>query len=133
MNKVAEYPEIIVKSLYSDPDKPHRFEVINPVLFKLSNGEEIVIPAGFVTDFATVPRLLWGIVQPVGKQNPATLIHDYLYEQRYSVTEKKDWKLDRLFADQEMLYWLKAYGCSWIKCQAMYWAVRIGGRSWWLK
>jgi hypothetical protein len=128
----SSFPKIIGRSLYTDPEKPHRFMLEQAVEVTLTNGERIIIPVGFVTDFASVPRLLRGIVQPAGNHNLATLIHDYLYDQRYSITNKADWKKDRLFADQEMLHWLKIAGASWIKCQLMYLAVRIGGKSWWL-
>ena len=39
---------------------------------------QITVPAGFVTDLASVPRLFWGLVSPwdVAK---AAVIHDYLY------------------------------------------------------
>ena len=118
----SDWPEIFVKSLYTSKDKPWRFELLRDVYVVLSDGRTIVIPVGYKTDFASVPRMLRGIVQPGGNHNLATLIHDWLYDnQLYS----------RKFADQEMLYWLKMIGCSKIKAYTMYYAVRLGGRSWW--
>ena len=39
----------------------------------------IKVPAGFVTDFASVPEVLWDILPPTGKYGKAAVVHDYLY------------------------------------------------------
>lgn len=43
------------------------------------SNEIIVVPKGFITDFASVPRPLWPIIDPVGKHGKAAVIHDYCY------------------------------------------------------
>lgn len=40
----------------------------------------VIVPAGFRTDFASVPRGLWNVFPPVGKYAPAAVLHDYLYQ-----------------------------------------------------
>ena len=40
---------------------------------------EIAVPAGFVTDGASVPQIFWNIFSPFGEYFPAALIHDFLY------------------------------------------------------
>lgn len=40
----------------------------------------VIVPRGFLTDGATVPRLLWGIIPPWGKYGQAVVLHDYLCE-----------------------------------------------------
>lgn len=42
-------------------------------------GNEIEIPIGFECDGRSSPRLLWGIVPPVGPALWAAVPHDYLY------------------------------------------------------
>jgi hypothetical protein len=42
-------------------------------------GESVCVPAGFVTDFASIPRGLWNIFPPAGPYAPAAVIHDFLY------------------------------------------------------
>lgn len=41
---------------------------------------KIVVPAGLVTDFASIPRIAWSIIDP---EDPAigwpSVVHDYLY------------------------------------------------------
>lgn len=128
---MEQLPKLYTESLYTDKEKPWRHELTQEVRVNLSNGESITIPAGFRTDFATVPRLLRGIVWGSGNHNLATLIHDWLYDNQYSISGGLDWKRDRDFADKEMLHWLERSGCSKVKRYAMYYACRIGGRSWW--
>jgi hypothetical protein len=41
-------------------------------------GREIHVPAGFPTDFASIPRLLQNIIQVNGRHRPAAVVHDYL-------------------------------------------------------
>lgn len=38
----------------------------------------VVVPAGFVTDLATTPRIAWSIFPPWGQWNSAAILHDYL-------------------------------------------------------
>jgi Protein of unknown function (DUF1353) len=40
----------------------------------------IVVPKGFVTDFASIPRALWSVgLSPHGQYSRAAVVHDYLY------------------------------------------------------
>lgn len=40
---------------------------------------KIVVPAGFVTDIASVPRPAWGFILPTGLHTAAAVLHDFLY------------------------------------------------------
>lgn len=42
--------------------------------------EEIVVPAGFVTDLASIPRLVWSFYPPDGPWVKAAIVHDFLYD-----------------------------------------------------
>lgn len=43
-------------------------------------SDRIVVPAGFVTDFASIPQPLWSLgLSPHGQYSRAAVIHDYLY------------------------------------------------------
>lgn len=42
----------------------------------------ITVPAGTITDFASVPQPLWGILPPWGKYGKAAVVHDWLYRQK---------------------------------------------------
>jgi hypothetical protein len=39
----------------------------------------LTVPAGFPTDFASIPRGLWNILPPVGKYDAGAVCHDRLY------------------------------------------------------
>src|SRR4029078_9803104 len=39
----------------------------------------VYVPAGFETDFASMPRPLWSILPPTGLYGKGTVLHDYLY------------------------------------------------------
>lgn len=79
------------------------WEVNENLSVTLSNGEIIVIPKGFTTDFSSVPEFLWGLLKPFGDFILAPIVHDYLYRSDYMAKELGLYKA-RLFADKEMLY-----------------------------
>jgi hypothetical protein len=41
-------------------------------------GREFIVPAGFETDFMSIPKFLQGFFPLVNKHAPAALLHDYL-------------------------------------------------------
>ena len=60
-----------------------------------SSDWRISVPDGFVTDFASVPRLFWSFVSPTGRHSRAAVVHDYLYTQ----TEVSQVVADAVFAE----------------------------------
>ncbi|TCJ15227.1 DUF1353 domain-containing protein [Parasulfuritortus cantonensis] len=45
-----------------------------------TTNEKIVVPKGFVTDFASIPKPLWSFgLSPHGQYGRAAVIHDFLY------------------------------------------------------
>jgi hypothetical protein len=83
-------------------------------------GEKIVVPKGFVTDLASVPRLFWTAFPPCGRYTPAAVVHDYLYwEQPRGKT--------REYADDVLLTAMEESKVSWTTRNAIYRAVRAGG------
>jgi hypothetical protein len=42
-------------------------------------GKIVTVPAGFVTDFASIPRPFWSILPTWGKYGPPAVVHDFLY------------------------------------------------------
>lgn len=51
--------------------------------FTLPNGVKVVIPAGFITDLASVPRWAWAIMSPFGVLLIPGIIHDFGYRYTY--------------------------------------------------
>lgn len=81
-------------------------------------GLTIVVPAGFLTDFASIPRGLWNIFPPTGSWGPAAVIHDFLYRTA---------PLPRDVADRIFLHGMEELGVSWINRRIIYRGVRIFG------
>ena len=97
-----------------------RFRLKESLEFVRLNGEYIVVPMGFITDFASVPRALWSLIAPYGKQTLPAIVHDYMYVKGIETKEKAD----LIFREA-----LKMKGVNVIKRQAMYWAVRMFGKG----
>jgi hypothetical protein len=57
-----------------------QWELVNNWQFKLASGEQILIPKGFIFDGASIPRIFWAILSPVGLLLIPGLIHDYGYK-----------------------------------------------------
>ncbi|WP_069164414.1 DUF1353 domain-containing protein [Nocardia altamirensis] len=53
------------------------WRVVNPLVYQ-GDTEEFVIPAGFRTDFASVPRALVWLVPRYGAYTRAAILHDFL-------------------------------------------------------
>lgn len=79
----------------------------------------IRVPAGFVTDFASIPRALWSLLPPTGKYGRAAVIHDLLYRTPGLATRGE--------ADRVLLEAAKVCGCGWLVCSTIYAGVRAGG------
>lgn len=97
----------------------------------------IVVPAGMVTDYASIPRVFWFLIAPWGKHGPAAIIHDYLYFCTDTIrVPDPDNKLrrcrnNRKISDRIFLIAMKQSGVSWLKRRIMYRAVRLfGGPAW---
>jgi len=99
--------------------------------------ELIVVPPGFVTDLASVPRAVWSFYPPDGPWAKAAIIHDFLYATKgtgewhthrgitrgapYSRKEADD-ILKEAMADRNVGKWE----------QGVIWAsVRLGGAGGW--
>jgi hypothetical protein len=82
----------------------------------------VVVPSGYVTDFASIPRAVHFIISPFGKHAEAAVIHDWLY----TLGTPKDRK-GRRTADKAFVKALRLLEVNFFKRQIMYWAVRLGG------
>jgi hypothetical protein len=61
------------------PMYEYNFSVCKDYPFKVDN-DIYVVPEGFVTDLASIPRILWPLYAPNHVETiPAAVIHDYLY------------------------------------------------------
>jgi hypothetical protein len=91
---------------------------------ELGGGDSIEVPAGFITDMGSVPRLIWNLIDPWGKPAKAFIIHDWLYS-----TQERS----RLVSDAILLEGMGVLGVNRMKRLAIYSGVRIGGWLPWKK
>jgi len=78
----------------------------------------IIVPSGFVTDFASIPRIFLPIHPKDGKHRLAAVVHDYLC--------RLDW-FDRKLADRIFYEAMTLLEVKWWRRVSFYIAVRIGG------
>ncbi len=98
--------------------------------FDDKDGPGITVPAGFMTDFASVPRIFWWLISPYGKHGKAAVLHDFLYYMARNGTGKPRTRKE---ADVVFLQAMKVLGVATWKRLAMYYAVRIGARRAWVR
>ncbi|MCQ9377768.1 DUF1353 domain-containing protein [Methyloversatilis sp. XJ19-49] len=86
-------------------------------------ADYVVVPKGFVTDFASIPQPLWSMgLSPHGQYSRAAVIHDYLYWAQGCVREQ---------ADRLMVLAMKESDVDKFDEVAVYAGVYLGGRGSW--
>lgn len=95
--------------------------VVRPITYvEHRTGKTIVVPKGFVTDLASVPRKLWSLLSPIDSYMTAAILHDYLYwDQRCGQDE----------ADIILNVAMKSYGVSSDKRHAIFDGVHFAGKQ----
>ena len=81
----------------------------------------IIVPEGFETDFASVPRIPVFYILFGDRAHRESVIHDYLYRSDSFPS------LSRSQADNVFLEAMKCRGKRFFVRYAMYWGVRAGG------
>jgi len=89
-----------------------------------SGGQtDVIIPEGFITDFASTPKLLYSVFPPIGIYNKATIVHDYLYSKECSLI------ISRLEADKYFLQAMAVLGVEKWRRSLVYFGVRLHGKN----
>lgn len=94
------------------------FAVINDFAFLSDSLGLVQIPAGFITDLASVPRLPFAYLVVGGKGKKAAVVHDWAYSTRFCTRKEAD----DLFAEA-----LEASGYGSAVQFLMWSGVRVGG------
>lgn len=92
-----------------------------------SEFREITVPAGLLTDLASVPRLFRIFVGRVGPHLEPAIVHDYLYIAWQLVEGRDAREEDRDFSDRLMLAGMKAAGVHWFQQWGIFQGVRLAG------
>lgn len=112
-----------VPILAQDQKDPTQWILVRDFKFN-RDSIELIIPKGFKTDFASVPRLFWNIISPTELGDIGPIKHDWTYRTGYGT---------RLEADNIFLDDMKADGIAYWKRYSAYWAVRSAGWASWKK
>ena len=104
----------------------HDWIVLKPIVYIIGDtNDHIIVPAGFVTDLASIPKEFWGppwYLTPTGQYGRAAIIHDYLYWTQ---------KCTRGQADRLLVIAMKESGVKGFDEFAIYRGLKIGGKSGW--
>ena len=107
-------------------------ESFNKKIFFEEKEYLITIPKNTKTDFASIPKIFWNILTPLGKYEEAALLHDVLYRTGglliglpFILTRKKSDKLFKEIMIMDNVNKRKAY--------LMWGAVRLFGKRFWQK
>ncbi|WP_070627041.1 DUF1353 domain-containing protein, partial [Fusobacterium sp. HMSC064B12] len=112
-----ELTKLLVKDLMNG-----KFELFSDYMYR-TREYLIKVPKGFVTDYASIPKLLRGIVLPYGKHSGASVVHDWLYSSNCNLGLSRE-KSDKIFLEI-----LKEEKVSFLLRILMYFAVRKFGKS----
>jgi Protein of unknown function (DUF1353) len=97
--------------------------LVEPLVYESVAGDTIVIPQGFVTDYATIPRVFWNIIPPDGDARFPAILHDYLYSLRgWAPYFKTRAQCDGLFLEA-----MRHVGVNMVERITIYSAVRCFG------
>jgi hypothetical protein len=119
-----------------------RFTLIEDHRFE---EENMVVPAGYRCDFATVPKIVWSFgFTPLGRHQRAALLHDYIYDMHHALQKATlatdyaripswAWPMSRELADRIFLNQMRRDGVGWRSRWTMYLAVRLFGGLFWNK
>jgi hypothetical protein len=120
---MSQFTKILVVSPLADGRTWYLWKEFGYDVGREGSGETIHVPAGFLTDFASIPRPLWAILPRWGKYGNAAVLHDYLYwVQTYP----------RKRADEIFLEAMAVLQVPWLTRKVMYRSVRLfGGIAWW--
>ena len=107
------------------PYSSDKWRMIEDLDYLADDKTFIRIPHGFVHDLASIPVPLNLFVRVNGRHREASILHDWLYNQKGLISQFK--RLNRLESDAMFLEAMKSGGVGWFKRNMMYYAVRVGG------
>lgn len=96
-----------------------KWELVEGLIYE-GNTETFNVPAGFKTDFASVPRVFWNIIPPTSpKYSRAAVLHDWFYA-NHNVSRKDADGLFRRIMRESGVGKLKR-GIMWLAVRAFGW------------
>lgn len=104
------------------PTDGNKWKLSQPLSYSSASFSTIV-PEGFKTDLASIPRIVRPLIPVHGKHTRAAVLHDYLY---VSQKIQGEW-IKRSHADRAFYNAMLELGVNRFKARIMWGAVRSGG------
>ena len=102
------------------------YRLLKPYLYTTNSGSAVVVPKGYTTNGADIPRFFWRLYPPFSPEYiPAVIIHDYLCDTAESMIDKEGMANAFKFADDVFREILLKLGVSKSKVYLFYRAVRL--------
>lgn len=107
-----------------------RKQLLAPLVFSsVKFGGQVVVPAGFVSDYASTPRITWSVFPKDGPAKWAAVVHDAAYNAATTTEDGTQQHWVKRFADDLFDEALRATGVTGLRRGLMVAAVRkFGGR-----
>ncbi len=116
---IREFKTILVASPFADGSY---WYLRNDLHWLSASGEEFVVPTGFVTDFASIPRPFWWLLPKWARYGNAAVVHDFNYWEQ---------KIDRKAADRAMVEGMQDLSVGKLTRTIIYFFLRVfGGFAW---
>lgn len=102
---------------------PGEWVLLAPMTWR-EGDEEIVVPRGFITDLASIPRALRGVLNVNGRSRKAAVLHDWGYCKQWASRAVIDALFRRALIAEGMhplvarSYWLGVRAGGWIHWNA---------------
>ena len=120
----AEKP--VAGALHISRFKDPIYFLLKPIAWNPPSGDSslprVEVPKGFVTDFASIPRIFWSLLRPDGEYTYPAIIHDYLYWIQTTLRQNADLVFRKAMED---------FRIDTPTAFTIYSAVRAGGGSAW--
>ena len=108
----------LVNGLFADAIRLNR-----DFLYESDLIGHVAVSAGFVSDGASVPRILWRIFPPFGKYLEAAVVHDHFCVLGHAGESP----INSVRAAKVFKEAMQVCGVGWVRRWSMYFAVRAGG------
>ena len=106
-------------------DGGRRWKLVFPFTYHVGSkrsNKVIKVPAGFDTDFASIPKFLW-FLPAWAKFSKAAVIHDYIY-QNHGKLDMSRRQADDIFLEAMLVSW-RNHKLGKILAHIFHWAVRL--------
>ena len=99
------------------------WRVVAPFTYLISDDRHVSIPAGYLTDGASVPKIFWNIIPPWGIYGQAAVVHDILCEYLSVVDNGYPVPITRSYCDRVLHDAMEALEVPIAKRLTIYWFV----------